>query len=694
MNEQRGAKLTGGLSLKAQLYGLLAILLALAFASALYTNVEGIRAYQAKQLASHAQDAAHNLGLAISPHLDEPDLILAETMASAIFDSGYYEQIQFTDAEGNVRFKRTHEGGEIAAPKWFRQWFVLDAPIMQSEVANGWVAGGVLTVQSHVGQAYETLWQSAVSLSLNTLWLLVAAMLIGYLILKAVLSPLSALQSQALAIMRKEFRQVKRRPFTMELRALVNAFNQMVSNTERSFSEQAAYAKRLSEQLYIDGLSGLPNRQALLMQFEPQKEEALLHHDNLQLGLIRLPSLTELNQQQGYAAGDEYLLHCKNLVEQILSQYPDSRLYRLSGSELAILSRLDTEQHQQLVEQLHNVFQSQSPELYPQGFAQVFITDVGMQEPFQDAIARLDTLHLTHNSIEPSTVQQMAVPQQSRQHWQTIIRQYTAMAQTGMAIENQSQFDQINDQLAGHFELMLQPILSNTGEILYSESLVRFNWQQDSLSTAATFAMAERLNLGPALERAVLCFILSTLRHYKEHKVGINLSNVFVTDKQHQQWLLTLLKTLKGQLPSLVFEIKESALHHQGNRINDLIQALHSNGAEVTIEHFGAHLGSFQAIGNLDIDYVKIDGSFIRSLNQNNNLFFVQSLTQICHAVGIKVLASHVENATTARQCLQLHLDGIQGRGIADAASINDCFKNFIYSDTLAGLELRNQFLS
>ncbi|MBT1064573.1 hypothetical protein KJY73_13365 [Bowmanella sp. Y26] len=120
MTEQDGVNVSGGLSLKAQLYGLLVTLLALAFASALYTSIEGVRAYQAKQLASHAQDAAHNLGLAISPHLDEPGLILAETMASAIFDSGYYEQIQFVDNKGETRFSRVHENSELDVPQWFQ----------------------------------------------------------------------------------------------------------------------------------------------------------------------------------------------------------------------------------------------------------------------------------------------------------------------------------------------------------------------------------------------------------------------------------------------------------------------------------------------------------------------------------------------------------------------------------------------
>ncbi|GGD76796.1 bifunctional diguanylate cyclase/phosphodiesterase [Lacimicrobium alkaliphilum] len=681
-----------GLSLKAQLYGLLLLVLTLSYTGALYVNIDSFREYQAKQLTSHAQDAAHNLGLAISPHLGESELVLAETMTNAIFDSGYYQQISFTDTNDVVRFSRQHEGWQSDAPKWFRDLFPLQAPVMQSEVANGWVPGGVLSVQSHVGYAYDVLWQSAVSLLLQGLWLLVATGLVTYLILRAVLRPLSALRNQAQAVMRKEYKQLPALPFTLELRTLTRAFNQMVGNTERTFNEQAGYAETLSEQLYRDPLTGLANRQALQLQFETQKTEAREHGDSLYLALIHLSSLQPLNEQAGYQAGDNYLLKCVALMQQQLAGYPQCSLYRLSGSDLALMCRLDENSMQLLQQKMKDAFNAQAGRGYPKAFAHMFGTKVKGQERFHDVLTRLDTLYLTQNDRElaPQQVDQG----HSRQQWQQLLSQFTVGSSTDKQITRLSDFDALTRELQQHYEIKLQPVLSGDGQVLYSESLVRFNWQQQPLSTAATFAMAERLQCTAALEKSVLCYLFSQLTEYPQYPVGINLTDALVLTEEHQQWLLALLGLLKDRLPPLVLEIKESALVSPSPHLGTFLHKLHKLNIKICIEHFGAHLSAFKTISNLPIDYVKIDGGFIRDIYQPANQLFVRSLTQICHGVGIQVLASHVESAEIGGRCLHMHLDGLQGKGVAQPLSISQCYKNLMYSDPRVGLELASNFRS
>lgn len=681
-----------GLSLKAQLYGLLLLVLTLSYTGALYVNIDSFREYQAKQLTSHAQDAAHNLGLAISPHLDERELVLAETMTNAIFDSGYYQHIRFTDAKGTLRFSRQHQGSLSDAPKWFRTLFPLQAPVMQSEVANGWMPGGVLSVQSHVGHAYNALWNSAVSLLLQGLWLLVATGLLTYLILRAVLQPLSALRSQAQGVMRKEFKQLSRLPFTLELRTLTQAFNQMVGNTERTFNEQAGYAEKLSEQLYRDSLTGLPNRQALELQFAAQKTEADQHGDSLYLALIHMPSLQPLNEQAGYQAGDDYLRKCVAVIQQALKSYPQSSLYRLSGSDLALMCRLDNSSMQVLHQHIKDTFDAQAGRGYPKAFARLQLTQVKARDNFQCVLTRLDTMYLTQNDRELEPEQ----PEQghSRQQWQQLLSQFTLGSDTDKQVTRISEFDALVSELQQHYEMNLQPVLANTGQVLYSESLVRFKWQQEALSTAATFAMAERLQCTAALEKAVLCYLLSQLKEYPQHPVGINLTDAMVLTEEHQQWLLSLFELLKHNLPPLVLEIKESALVSQSPQLGTFLHQLHQRNIKICIEHFGAHLSTFKTISNLPIDYVKIDGGFIRNIHQPENQLFVRSLTQICHGVGIQVLASHVESMEIGSACLHMHLDGFQGKYIAEPLSHRQCYKNLMYTDPKIGLELISHFRS
>ncbi len=146
-----------GMSLRLQLYLLIACLCLFSFGAALYNNVSNMRDYLNEQLASHAQGAAHSLGLSISPYMDEEGLVIAETMTNAIFDSGYYQHITFTDLDGKVLFKRDNPNGNFALPQWFIDWFTLHPPVMTSEVSDGWRIAGTLAVQSHAGTSYKSL---------------------------------------------------------------------------------------------------------------------------------------------------------------------------------------------------------------------------------------------------------------------------------------------------------------------------------------------------------------------------------------------------------------------------------------------------------------------------------------------------------------------------------------------------------
>ena len=96
-----------GLSLKTQVYGLIILISVISFCVRVITDVDTTRNYLQTQMASHAQDTATSLGLSISPYLEDDNLMIAETMATAIFDSGYYSEIKFTDVQNNTDRKST-----------------------------------------------------------------------------------------------------------------------------------------------------------------------------------------------------------------------------------------------------------------------------------------------------------------------------------------------------------------------------------------------------------------------------------------------------------------------------------------------------------------------------------------------------------------------------------------------------------
>ena len=148
-----------GLSLKTQVYGLIILISVISFFVRVATDVQTTRQYLQTQMGSHAQDTATSLGLSVSPYLDDESLMIAQTMATAIFDSGYYTQIKYTDTQQNVVFELTNPKRVESVPNWFINAIQLSAPTMSSELNNGWVMAGTLEVTSHAGQSYLTLWE-------------------------------------------------------------------------------------------------------------------------------------------------------------------------------------------------------------------------------------------------------------------------------------------------------------------------------------------------------------------------------------------------------------------------------------------------------------------------------------------------------------------------------------------------------
>ena len=125
-----------GLSLKTQVYGLIILISAISFCVRVITDVDTTRNYLQTQMASHAQDTATSLGLSISPYLEDDSLVIAETMATAIFDSGYYSQIKFTDVQNNIVFELQNPKRVESVPGWFISAVELSAPTMHSEINN------------------------------------------------------------------------------------------------------------------------------------------------------------------------------------------------------------------------------------------------------------------------------------------------------------------------------------------------------------------------------------------------------------------------------------------------------------------------------------------------------------------------------------------------------------------------------
>ena len=217
------------MTLLRQLILVIVTLFILLFAGTFTISVNNTQKYLSAQLQTIAQDTATSLGLTLSPHFVDQDMITVESMVSAVFDSGYYREVVINDMDGKPLLERIAPVAIEGIPDWFIRLVPLETPRGESLIMAGWQQAGTISVAANPGQAYITLWNNSVY---SFWWFLGSSLVVfglGVLALRVVLRPLRAVEDQAKAICDREYPVQKKVPWTLELRSVVAAMNRMTS---------------------------------------------------------------------------------------------------------------------------------------------------------------------------------------------------------------------------------------------------------------------------------------------------------------------------------------------------------------------------------------------------------------------------------------------------------------------------------
>ena len=193
--------------------------------------------------------------------------------------------------------------------------------------------------------------------------------------------------------------------------------------------------------------------------------------------------------------------------------------------------------------------------------------------------------------------------------------------------------------------------------------------------------MAERYHMMPAIDRWVIKHAFAAVRkvrHLRQHvTLSINLSGQSLGDDRFLDSVLEQLEN-PGMIPELIcFEITETAaIAHMGSAIS-FIARLREMGCRFALDDFGSGLSSFAYLKSLPVDFLKIDGRFVRDVVQDPaNRAMVGSITHIGHVMGIHTIAEFVENQTILDQLRTLHVDFAQGFGIGRPVPLSECLRS------------------
>jgi EAL domain-containing protein (putative c-di-GMP-specific phosphodiesterase class I) len=204
------------------------------------------------------------------------------------------------------------------------------------------------------------------------------------------------------------------------------------------------------------------------------------------------------------------------------------------------------------------------------------------------------------------------------------------------------------------FELFYQPIVptgESEGHWPHYELLLRMRDERGEIVAPTAFIpAAERYNLMPGLDRWVFSHTLETLAYKgepgtKPYTLAINLSGTTLNDARFLDFVLDELTAAAVVPGAICFEITETAAIANLERVISFMRALKARGCLFSLDDFGTGLSSLTYLKNLPVDFVKIDGQFVRNvLRDGADECVVESIARMARAFKIHAIAERVES--------------------------------------------------
>ncbi|MBI1424235.1 MAG: EAL domain-containing protein [Gammaproteobacteria bacterium] len=224
-----------------------------------------------------------------------------------------------------------------------------------------------------------------------------------------------------------------------------------------------------------------------------------------------------------------------------------------------------------------------------------------------------------------------------------------------------------------YFCLYAQDIVPlNGASERHCEILLRINSGEELVPPMAFIPAAERYSLMQKIDRWVIQKTLLQLAQMQamqplDRIYSINLSGSTIADAGFCNFLLSALGEYGVPSQNLCFEITETAAISNLTNAIRLIGSVRDYGCQFALDDFGCGLSSFSYLKNLPVQYLKIDGSFVRDIHKDRiNYSMVSAINNIGHVMGLKTIAEFVESPAIMPKLREIGVDYAQGNHIGE----------------------------
>jgi len=421
-------------------------------------------------------------------------------------------------------------------------------------------------------------------------------------------------------------------------------------------TEQKAYELELTYQAQHDKLTGLYNRSFFQQELDHTISRLKRNTEPCALIYLDLDQFKYVNDTIGHAAGDELLIEVSQLLKDKLRE--GDLLARFGGDEFTILL-FDTDEHAVDIV-AHNLLGFfESYRFYSE--SQLFNVTCSMGITYLNQNTESADTALSHADIACNIAKTEG--RNCFHIYDPANKQLDGMAEDmGWAGRVKDAYE--ND----HFFLVYQPIVSiEDGSVNDYEVLLRMNLDDGQRILPGGFIpAAERFGLINNVDRWAVSRSMHALVKLHEHNenicFSINLSGRAFEDSELLPMIQGILDNTGLDPTSLTFEITETAAIANISAAKLFIAKLKDMGCKFALDDFGTGFCSFAYLKNLAVDKLKIDGSFVQTLDTSKvDRAMVQSMNQIAHALGKQTIAEFVQNEKTLSLLKEYGVDFAQG---------------------------------
>jgi len=414
-----------------------------------------------------------------------------------------------------------------------------------------------------------------------------------------------------------------------------------VRGTARNITDQQEAALKIQYLATHDSLTSLPNRVSL----QRTLEQALQAGDIGGVLFIDIDHFKYVNDNFGHRAGDQLIVSVSGVLKEATKSF-NGQVFRLGGDEFAVhLHEVLRSQAVRVAEHLlealrHYRFGTQGQHrlssvtasigiaLYPfhctdvatllsnADLAMYQAKDSGRNRHFlydQDA----QSLRRTHNRVQwASRLRHVLDDDRIALYYQPVVR--------------------LSDLRTVHCEILLR-VRDERGEIVLPSQFIEH---------AETLGIVQELDM--RVVEQLLEFLAQPQHRQMKWRYFVNLSRVSISDPNWIRKFKQMLRSAPIDHSQLVFEITETAAMHDVDVTEQFIRDLKSMGCRFALDDFGAGFSSVYYLKRFDVDYLKIDGNFVRDLATDEaNRIFVRALCDVAEGLNKQVIAEWVENRDT-----------------------------------------------